>query len=135
MAAPPKPNCPNFSSGPCAKRPGFSPATAYAGTPFGRSHRAAIGMGKIRESMELTREILKIPKDYLVAMVPASDTGAVEMMMWQLLGPRGVTCAHWESFGSGWYVLRPRWLHRYLCSSAPGRGAAPSCRFETAVRN
>jgi phosphoserine aminotransferase len=99
---PPKPKCPNFSSGPCAKRPGYTPA-ALADTPFGRSHRAPIGMAKIRQSMEMTREILKLPKDYLIAMVPASDTGAVEMMMWQLLGPRGVTVCHWESFGGGWY--------------------------------
>ena len=102
MAAPTKPNCPNFSSGPCAKRPGFSPAVAYADAPLGRSHRAAVGLNKIKESMALTREILKITKDYHVAMVPASDTGAVEMMMWQLLGTRGVTIAHWESFGGGW---------------------------------
>eukprot|EP00961_Rhodomonas_salina_P221055 2988432-Rhodomonas_salina.1 len=102
MSQPAKPACPNFSSGPCAKRPGFSPAEAYKDAPFGRSHRAPVGMAKIRESMALTKEILKIPKDYLVAMVPASDTGAVEMMMWQLLGPRGVTVCHWESFGSGW---------------------------------
>lgn len=103
-APPPKPACPNFSSGPCAKRPGFNPGVAYADAPFGRSHRAAIGKNKIKESMRLTKEILKIPKDYLVAMVPASDTGAVEMMMWQLLGPRGVTVCHWESFGSGWFT-------------------------------
>mmetsp|Transcript_7000 Transcript_7000/g.17406 ORF Transcript_7000/g.17406 Transcript_7000/m.17406 type:complete len:720 (+) Transcript_7000:42-2201(+) len=102
-APPPKPNCPNFSSGPCAKRPGFTSA-AYNDATFGRSHRAPIAMAKIKESMALTKEILKIPKDYLVAMVPASDTGAVEMMMWQLLGPRGVTVCHWESFGSGWFI-------------------------------
>ncbi len=97
-----RPSCPNFSSGPCAKRPGFTAAEAYQGAPFGRSHRADIGLSKIKESMALTREILKLPKDYLVAMVPASDTGAVEMCMWSLLGPRGVTVCHWESFGSGW---------------------------------
>jgi phosphoserine aminotransferase len=100
---PPKPKCPNFSSGPCAKRPGYTPGVALADTPWGRSHRAPIGLNKIKESMAMTREILKIPKDYHVAMVPASDTGAVEMMMWQLLGPRGVTVCHWESFGGGWY--------------------------------
>ena len=100
---PPKPKCPNFSSGPCAKRPGYTPGVALADTPWGRSHRAPIGLNKIKESLAMTREILKIPKDYHVAMVPASDTGAVEMMMWQLLGPRGVTVCHWESFGGGWY--------------------------------
>jgi len=105
MSGPPatKPKCPNFSSGPCAKRPGYTPGVALAGTPWGRSHRAPVGLNKIKESMALTREILKVPKDYHVAMVPASDTGAVEMMMWQLLGPRGVTVCHWESFGGGWY--------------------------------
>ena len=105
MSVPPKhkPKCPNFSSGPCAKRPGYTPGVALADTPWGRSHRAPIGLSKINETMAMTKEILKLPKDYLVAMVPASDTGAVEMMMWQLLGPRGVTVCHWESFGGGWY--------------------------------
>eukprot|EP00285_Hemiselmis_virescens_P019796 CAMPEP_0173380214 /NCGR_PEP_ID=MMETSP1356-20130122/2937_1 /TAXON_ID=77927 ORGANISM="Hemiselmis virescens, Strain PCC157" /NCGR_SAMPLE_ID=MMETSP1356 /ASSEMBLY_ACC=CAM_ASM_000847 /LENGTH=717 /DNA_ID=CAMNT_0014333733 /DNA_START=48 /DNA_END=2201 /DNA_ORIENTATION=+ len=102
MAQPRKPACPNFSSGPCAKRPGYTPA-ALADATFGRSHRAPLALNKIKDSMAMTKEILKIPSDYLVAMVPASDTGAVEMMMWQLLGPRGVTVCHWESFGGGWW--------------------------------
>lgn len=78
--------------------------SCLADCTFGRSHRAPIALNKIKESMALTKEILKIPKDYHVAMVPASDTGAVEMMMWQLLGPRGVTVCHWESFGGGWWT-------------------------------
>mmetsp|Transcript_10993 Transcript_10993/g.25756 ORF Transcript_10993/g.25756 Transcript_10993/m.25756 type:complete len:718 (+) Transcript_10993:115-2268(+) len=103
MAQPKKPACPNFSSGPCAKRPGYTPA-ALADATFGRSHRAPLALNKIKDSMAMTKEILKIPADYHVAMVPASDTGAVEMMMWQLLGPRGVTVCHWESFGGGWWT-------------------------------
>ncbi len=92
---------PNFSSGPCAKRPGWSPAV-LADTPVGRSHRAPIGKAKLQGSIELTREILQVPAGYRIGIVPASDTGAVEMAMWSLLGARGVDMVAWESFGETW---------------------------------
>lgn len=96
-----KPNNPNFSSGPCAKRPGWS-LEALKDAATGRSHRAKIGKEKLGEVIERTRAILGIPKDYHIGIVPASDTGAMEMAMWSLLGPRGVDVCAWESFGSGW---------------------------------
>ncbi|MDB5546011.1 MAG: phosphoserine aminotransferase [Hyphomicrobiales bacterium] len=92
---------PNFSSGPCAKRPGWTPS-ALADAPLGRSHRAPIGKAKLQASIDLTREILKVPADYRIGIVPASDTGAVEMAMWSLLGARGVDMVAWESFGETW---------------------------------
>jgi phosphoserine aminotransferase len=92
---------PNFSSGPCAKRPGWTPA-ALAGVPAGRSHRAPVGKVKLKEAIDLTREILGVPADYRIGIVPASDTGAVEMAMWSLLGARGVDMVAWESFGETW---------------------------------
>ncbi|WP_378947420.1 phosphoserine transaminase [Mesorhizobium sp. ANAO-SY3R2] len=96
-----RPANPNFSSGPCAKRPGWSLA-ALADAPLGRSHRAKIGKTKLEQAIELTREVLKVPADYRIGIVPASDTGAVEMAMWSLLGERGVDMVAWESFGAGW---------------------------------
>ncbi|WP_067218772.1 phosphoserine transaminase [Stappia indica] len=96
-----RPANPRFSSGPCAKRPGWS-AAALADAPLGRSHRAKPGKAKLAEAIELTREVLQVPADYRIGIVPASDTGAVEMAMWSLLGPRGVDLLAWESFGSGW---------------------------------
>ena len=96
-----RPENPQFSSGPCAKRPGWS-AAALADAPLGRSHRAKPGKVKLAEAIELTREVLEVPADYRIGIVPASDTGAVEMAMWSLLGPRGVDLLAWESFGSGW---------------------------------
>ncbi len=95
------PKSPNFSSGPCAKRPGWS-LEALKDAPLGRSHRAKIGKAKLKLSIDLTREILQVPADYRIGIVPASDTGAVEMAMWSLLGPRGVDALAWESFGEGW---------------------------------
>ena len=92
---------PRFSSGPCAKRPGWTPE-ALADAPLGRSHRAKAGKAKLKLAIDLTREILEVPADYRIAIVPASDTGAVEMAMWSLLGARGVDMVAWESFGSGW---------------------------------
>lgn len=96
-----KPQNPNFSSGPCAKRPGWT-VNALNDAPVGRSHRAKIGKAKLKEAIDRSREILGIPDDYLVGIVPASDTGAFEMAMWTMLGARGVDVFAWESFGSGW---------------------------------
>jgi phosphoserine aminotransferase len=90
-----------FSSGPCAKIPGYS-LDMLADAPLGRSHRAAVGKAKLKEAIDLTREILGVPADYRIGIVPASDTGAVEMAMWSLLGARPVEMLAWESFGEGW---------------------------------
>lgn len=96
-----RPNNPNFSSGPCAKRPGWT-VEALADTPVGRSHRAKIGKARLEEVINRTRAVLGIPDDYRIGIVPASDTGAVEMALWSLLGARGVDALAWESFGEGW---------------------------------
>ncbi|MBD8876880.1 phosphoserine transaminase [Roseibium polysiphoniae] len=96
-----RPANPNFSSGPCSKRPGWS-LEGLADAPLGRSHRAKVGKAKLAEAIDLTREVLKVPADYRIGIVPASDTGAVEMAMWSLLGARPVDMLAWESFGSGW---------------------------------
>ena len=96
-----RPNNPNFSSGPCAKRPGWT-VEALSNAPVGRSHRAKIGKSKLAQAIELTREVLEVPADYRIGIVPASDTGAVEMALWSLLGARGVDMLAWESFGAGW---------------------------------
>ena len=90
-----------FSSGPCAKIPGFS-LNMLADAPLGRSHRAAVGKAKLKEAIELTRAVLDVPAGYRIGIVPGSDTGAVEMAMWSLLGPRAVEVLCWESFGEGW---------------------------------
>lgn len=100
-----KPACPNFSSGPCAKRPGYDVAKLVT-TPFGRSHRAKIGKAKLAGAISETKELLMqngMPSDYHVGIVPASDTGAVEMAMWAMLGPRPVTMMHFENFGGDWF--------------------------------
>jgi len=96
-----RPANPNFSSGPCAKRPGWS-LQALADAALGRSHRAKIGKTKLQQAIDLTREVLQVPADYRIGIVPASDTGAVEMALWSLLGARGVDMLAWESFGAGW---------------------------------
>ncbi|MDO9307408.1 MAG: phosphoserine transaminase [Mesorhizobium sp.] len=96
-----RPANPNFSSGPCAKRPGWS-LDALVNAALGRSHRAKIGKDKLALAIELTRQVLQVPEDYRIGIVPASDTGAVEMALWSLLGQRGVDMVAWESFGSGW---------------------------------
>lgn len=90
-----------FSSGPCAKNPTFT-LNKLADAPLGRSHRAAVGKAKLKAAIDGTREILGIPADYRIGIVPASDTGAVEMAMWSLLGARKATMVAWESFGAGW---------------------------------
>ncbi len=96
-----RPANPRFSSGPCAKIPGFS-LDMLANAPLGRSHRSAVGKAKLAEAIALTREVLEIPADYRIGIVPASDTGAMEMALWSLLGPRKVEMLAWESFGEGW---------------------------------
>ena len=96
-----RPTTPHFSSGPCAKRPGWS-LQGLTDAVLGRSHRSKIGKAKLKRTIDLTREILEVPADYRVGIVPASDTGAVEMAMWSLLGVRPVTMLSWESFGEGW---------------------------------
>jgi len=96
-----RPSVPHFSSGPCAKRPGWS-QQSLTGAFLGRSHRSKPGKAKLKRAIELTREVLEVPADYRIGIVPASDTGAVEMALWSLLGPRPVTLLAWESFGEGW---------------------------------
>jgi phosphoserine aminotransferase len=96
-----RPAVPHFSSGPCAKRPGWN-LSALSDAVLGRSHRSKIGKARLKRAIELTREVLAVPADYHIGIVPASDTGAVEMALWSLLGPRPVSMLAWESFGEGW---------------------------------
>ena len=96
-----RPAIPHFSSGPCAKRPGWN-LQALTDAVLGRSHRAKIGKAKLKRAIDLTREVLEVPAGYKIGIVPASDTGAVEMALWSMLGARPVTMLAWESFGEGW---------------------------------
>ena len=96
-----KPRSPEFSSGPCKKRPGYELANLRTDV-LGRSHRSKLGKGRLRKAIEDTKRILEVPDDYLCAIVPASDTGAYEMAMWNMLGERPVDACYWESFGKGW---------------------------------
>ena len=96
-----RPANPRFSSGPCAKIPGWTPDILKSAF-LGRSHRASEGKARLKRAIDLTRYVLQVPDDYLIGIVPASDTGAVEMAMWSLLGERGVDMVAWESFGEGW---------------------------------
>ncbi len=96
-----RPDSACFSSGPCAKRPGWTPEV-LRDAPLGRSHRAKIGKAKLKLAIDLTREVLGVPADYRIGITPGSDTGAVEMALWTLLGARGVDVLAWESFGDGW---------------------------------
>src|SRR5438270_1393867 len=96
-----RPQVPHFSSGPCAKRPGWT-LQALKDAFLARSHRAKGGKAKLKRAIEETRAVLEVPADYLIGIVPASDTGAVEMALWSMLGPRPVTMIAWESFGEGW---------------------------------
>ncbi|MGN6749267.1 MAG: phosphoserine transaminase [Xanthobacteraceae bacterium] len=96
-----RPRVPHFSSGPCAKRPGWNERN-LAGALLGRSHRSKPGKAKLKQAIELTRDVLQVPADYRIGIVPASDTGAMEMALWSLLGPAPVTMLAWESFGDGW---------------------------------
>lgn len=96
-----RPVNPNFSSGPCSKRPGWT-VEALAGAMTSRSHRAKPAKARIQRVIDLTRQLLQVPDDYLIGIVPGSDTGAVEMALWSMLGARGVDVLAWESFGAGW---------------------------------
>src|ERR687887_2664800 len=96
-----RPVIPHFSSGPCAKRPGWS-LSALTDALLGRSHRSKSGRAKLKRAIDMTREVLEVPADYRIGIVPASDTGAVEMALWSMLGARPVTTLAWESFGEGW---------------------------------
>src|ERR1700676_4041332 len=98
---PVRPVVPHFSSGPCAKRPGWNPQN-LSNAVLGRSHRSKAGKARLKRAIDLTREVLQVPADYRIGIVPASDTGALEMALWSLLGPRPVTMLAWESFGEGW---------------------------------
>ncbi|WP_208437912.1 phosphoserine transaminase [Bartonella taylorii] len=115
-----RPNNPNFSSGPCSKRPGWTPEV-LKNALVGRSHRSRAAELKLAEVVDLTREVLEVPSDYRIGIVPASDTGAVEMSLWSLLGERGVDIAAWESFGSGWMadVVEQLKLSDVRCFEAP----------------
>jgi phosphoserine aminotransferase len=96
-----RPACPHFSSGPCAKIPGWSPHLLSRAL-VARSHRSGEGRARLKRAIDLTRAVLQVPDSHLIAIVPASDTGAVELALWHLLGPRGVDLLAWESFGEGW---------------------------------
>ena len=96
-----RPKVPHFSSGPCAKHPGWTPQNLSSALT-GRSHRSKPGKAKLKRAIDLTRDILAVPADYRIGIVPASDTGALEMALWSLLGPRAVTMLAWELFGEGW---------------------------------
>lgn len=98
-----RPARPNFSCGPCAKHPGWQ-LQNLQGTPFGRSHRAPVSKAKLKQAIDLTREILQVPPDFRVGIIPGSDTGAVETALWSLLGPRGVDVFAWESFSEHWVI-------------------------------
>jgi phosphoserine aminotransferase len=123
-----RPVTPHFSSGPCAKRPGWS-LQGLTDAALGRSHRAKIGKAKLKRAIDLTREILEVPADYRIGIVPASDTGAVEMAMWSLLGQRPVTMLAWESFGEGWVsdVIKELKLKDAIILNAP-YGELPDLR-------
>lgn len=98
-----RPSDPRFSAGPTRKRPGWS-LDALSDAALGRSHRSALGKAKLKEVIDLTRDILQVPADYRIGIVPASDTGAVEMAMWSMLGERPSIVAAWENFGNEWVV-------------------------------
>lgn len=115
-----RPADPRFSSGPTKKRPGWSPA-ALEGAALGRSHRSKAGKAKLKEAIDRTRALLEIPADYRIAIVPASDTGAVEMALWSMLGARPVDVFAWESFGEEWVTDAAEQLKLADCRIHVGR--------------
>lgn len=114
-----KPDSPNFGSGPCKKRPGWT-VECLAGGALGRSHRSALGKAKLQEAIQLSKEVLELPEGYHLGIVPASDTGAYEMAMWSLLGSRPVDMCHWESFGKGWFTDATAQLKLEASHGGPG---------------
>jgi phosphoserine aminotransferase len=98
-----RPTSPNFSCGPCAKHPGWRFENLH-NAPVGRSHRSKVGKSRLKQAIQLTREVLQVPADYRIGIVPGSDTGAVEIAMWSLLGQRGVDVVAWECFSEGWVI-------------------------------
>ena len=119
----------NFSSGPCAKRPGWS-VSALEGALVGRSHRAKVGKARLKEVIDRSKAVLGLPEGYLLGIVPASDTGAVEMALWSLLGARGVDVLAWESFGEGWVtdIVKQLEAARRPRASRPTTAACPTSR-------
>jgi phosphoserine aminotransferase len=115
-----RPVVPHFSSGPCAKRPGWS-VQNLSGAFVGRSHRSKPGKARLKRAIDLTRDVLQVPADYRIGIVPASDTGALEMALWSLLGARPVTMLAWESFGEGWVsdVAKELKLNNLMVLRAP----------------
>src|SRR5205814_1666539 len=117
-----RPQVPHFSSGPCAKRPGWT-LQALKDAFLGRSHRAKGGKAKLKRAIDETRAVLEVPADFLIGIVPASDTGAVEIAMWSMLGARAVTMLAWESFGGeaahGMLILSPRAVARLESYTPP----------------
>ena len=115
-----KPNTPHFSSGPCAKHPGWKLEDLHDAV-LGRSHRSKAGKAKLKELIDLTREVLGIPADYRIGIVPGSDTGAVEMAMWSMLGAHGVQMLAWEAFGKDWITDATKQLKLENCSTVSAR--------------
>jgi phosphoserine aminotransferase len=115
-----KPCDPRFSSGPCKKRPGWS-LESLSGALLGRSHRSKPGRAKLKEAIDRTRALLEVPADYRIAIVPASDTGAIEMVMWSMLGQRPVDVFAWESFGEEWVTDAAEQLQLADCKIYVGR--------------
>ena len=124
-----RPARPFFSSGPCAKRPGWT-AQALDGALLGRSHRSGPGKAKLKDAIDRTRAILGVPAGYRIGIVPASDTGAMEMAMWSLLGPNPVDCFAWESFGEDWVTDTVKQLKLKAAVHKAAYGELP--RLETA---
>jgi phosphoserine aminotransferase len=131
-----RPRAPFFSSGPCAKRPGWSLQNLKTDS-LGRSHRAKLGKARLKLAIDLTREVLNVPADYRIGIVPASDTGAVEMVLWSMLGARGVDMLAWESFGEGWVtdVVKQLKLDDARVISAPYGELPDLSKVETKTRD
>ena len=129
-----KPVNPRFSSGPCAKHPGWT-ISALDDAPLGRSHRASVGKAKLKAAIDRTRILLGVPDDYRIGIVPASDTGAYEMAMWTMLGARPVTMLAWESFGEGWVTDAVKQLKLDADIRAAEYGNLPSLEIDPNPRH